>query len=467
MSRQDRKRKAIVMKATFVFGAMLLVGYTSAVTIYQTGVKSQLSKNWSSEVVDETGWVGIDSCIALDANGNFHISHYDQGNRNLKYAYWDGNSWQNETVDSDGDIGEESGIAVDSDGNPHISYIDCTNCAVKYAGKIGGTWNIEEVYLSGGGNPISGTSIALDSNERPCIVFSEEPDDWVRYAYRDGDEWEIEDVCMYGEDVYLALDSGNTPHVSFLKNESQICYATRISDVWNVQVVDSSTQAGGDTGIAVDSNSHPHIAYNDYGNGAKKYAVWDGTSWNTEIIASDVGSEEGTKIAVDSQNRPHIVYSDNNSEFLKYAFWDGGSWTTETIDRMGNPSIVLGNSDKPHVSHGYTVGDDIEAETEILKYSVREAAGGNGDEEEGNGEEGSGCFIATAAYGTATTEEVKRLSEFRDEYVLTNRAGQSFVRWYYRHSPKVASFIRNRRPLKLIVRLHLKPIIWMCALLDR
>jgi len=330
----------------------------------------QPSENWHSEVADDTGWVGIDSCIAIDANNSPHISHYDEGNKNLKYAYWNGGSRQNEIVDSDGDVGEESGIAIDGDGNPHISYIDNINCALKYARKIGGSWNIEEVYRSADGNPISGSSIALDSNGHPCIVFDEEPDDDVRYAYWDGSEWKIEYVCAGGEDVYLVLDSNDTPHVSFLKDESRIYYATRMSGAFDVQVVDSSTQAEGDTGIAVDSNNHPHIVYNDYGSSTKKYARWEGTSWNTKTIASNVGNGEGIKIAVDSLDRPHIVYDDESDERLKYTVLDGGSWTTETIDKLGNPSIAIDDSDRSHVSHEYTVGDDIKTETAILKYST-------------------------------------------------------------------------------------------------
>lgn len=78
----------------------------------------------------------------------------------------------------------------------------------------------------------------------------------------------------------------------------------------------------------------------------------------------------------------------------------------------------------------------------------------------GGGGGGGGCSIATAAYGTPMAEEVNTLSKFRDEYLLASRAGQALVKFYYRHSPKVADFIQNREPLKAIVRTGLKPFIW-------
>jgi predicted outer membrane repeat protein len=72
---------------------------------------------------------------------------------------------------------------------------------------------------------------------------------------------------------------------------------------------------------------------------------------------------------------------------------------------------------------------------------------------------GGSCFIATAVYGTPAAREVGVLSEFRDRYLLTNRAGAAFVRTYYRFSPPVARFIAVRRPLKVAVRTCLAPVV--------
>jgi hypothetical protein len=70
------------------------------------------------------------------------------------------------------------------------------------------------------------------------------------------------------------------------------------------------------------------------------------------------------------------------------------------------------------------------------------------------------CFIATAAYGSGLAPEVAVLREFRDRYLLTNRAGQAFVDWYYAVSPPVAAFIAEHDSLKTAVRLGLTPVVY-------
>ncbi len=72
----------------------------------------------------------------------------------------------------------------------------------------------------------------------------------------------------------------------------------------------------------------------------------------------------------------------------------------------------------------------------------------------------SGCFIATAAYGSPLDPHLDSLRDFRDRFMMTNRPGRALVRFYYRHSPPLADFISNRDWLRAIIREVLTPMVF-------
>jgi len=62
------------------------------------------------------------------------------------------------------------------------------------------------------------------------------------------------------------------------------------------------------------------------------------------------------------------------------------------------------------------------------------------------------CFVATAAYGTGTAEEINLLSEFRDVVLLTTGLGAGLVSLYYQVSPPIAEVISQHDFLRTAVR---------------
>lgn len=75
------------------------------------------------------------------------------------------------------------------------------------------------------------------------------------------------------------------------------------------------------------------------------------------------------------------------------------------------------------------------------------------------------CFIATACFGSKFEPAVVLLRQFRDKYLLSNDAGQAFVKFYYHYSPPIAAFIADNEVLRFVCRGILAPVIGIVYLL--
>ncbi len=75
----------------------------------------------------------------------------------------------------------------------------------------------------------------------------------------------------------------------------------------------------------------------------------------------------------------------------------------------------------------------------------------------------SGCLIATAAFGSELSPQVRFLRSFRDDMILSTAAGSSFMNvfnaWYYSFSPQVADYERSNSWMQQAVRGSIYPLI--------
>ena len=72
------------------------------------------------------------------------------------------------------------------------------------------------------------------------------------------------------------------------------------------------------------------------------------------------------------------------------------------------------------------------------------------------------CFIATAAYGSSTAQQLDVLREFRDDVLLESTIGSGLVDLYYQVSPPIAEFISEHSFVRTLVReLLVDPIVWL------
>jgi hypothetical protein len=78
--------------------------------------------------------------------------------------------------------------------------------------------------------------------------------------------------------------------------------------------------------------------------------------------------------------------------------------------------------------------------------------------------EGGECFIATAAYGSSMTPEVRTFRLFRDRFLLGSVYGKGLIALYYRLSPPLAAAIAENPPLRGMARVALVPPLLLADL---
>ena len=75
------------------------------------------------------------------------------------------------------------------------------------------------------------------------------------------------------------------------------------------------------------------------------------------------------------------------------------------------------------------------------------------------------CFIATAAFGDPLDQRINILRRFRDTVLLKSDIGRYLVAFYYKMSPPIAAYIHQHKPLQVMTRVCLIPVITIISLI--
>ena len=85
-------------------------------------------------------------------------------------------------------------------------------------------------------------------------------------------------------------------------------------------------------------------------------------------------------------------------------------------------------------------------------------------------EEGGGCLIATAAFGSELAPQIQQLREIRDNTILSTKSGTAFMngfnQLYYSFSPLIADLERENPIFKEAVKLSITPMLSTLSILN-
>jgi len=153
----------------------------------------------------------------------------------------------------------------------------------------------------------------------------------------------------------------------------------------------------------------------------------------------------------------------------------------EEIHRVSGNAAVGGDFEK------FTFGADQTGPTTIKFENIRNtgqetefalvvvpgskvSTSTNESSENESSEEGGGCLIATAAYGSEMSPQVQLLREIRDNQLMNTEAGTSFMsgfnEMYYSFSPTIADMERENPMFKEVVKLGLTPMLSSLAIME-
>ncbi|MGR0480518.1 MAG: SGNH/GDSL hydrolase family protein [Candidatus Electronema sp. V4] len=180
------------------------------------------------------------------------------------------------------------------------------------------------------------------------------------------------------------------------------------------------------------------------------------TAFNLENMAQQAKTAGATPImSTITPNSEPSHAPDNYNPLITAAAANGGYTLVDTYSRMITDWKNLTSDGLHPTSAGaQKIATGFAEQINALKRSGDAAASGGS----GGGDDG-GCFIATAAYGSALEPQVVLLRKFRDLRLLTNGPGRAFVAWYYQHSPPAADFIARHDLLRLTVQAALLPLL--------
>lgn len=140
---------------------------------------------------------------------------------------------------------------------------------------------------------------------------------------------------------------------------------------------------------------------------------------------------------------------------LKYEFEEDGTYTLE----FGIEGILFQPIPLEKVSFDIVVGEaDAQPDTPVSETPST------------SNDEGGGCLIATATYGSELSPQVQQLRELRDNTILKTESGKSFMtsfnEFYYSFSPGIADFERENQMFKEGMKLALTPMLTSLSILN-
>lgn len=171
------------------------------------------------------------------------------------------------------------------------------------------------------------------------------------------------------------------------------------------------------------------------------------------LLDIDKGREQIKKIPerINPQNDKNWAFIAN--DFEKW-FWHDNHWIS-TYGKTNFPgfAVMVGvqKIPKKEINEAVRYSKDNDSITISYRPPTRVS------------KQKSGCFIATAVYGSSEEYQIKVLQSFRDNWLEKQIWGSAFINFYYRVGPYIGKYIKEHDPLRIPIRKLLNFFVHLIA----
>jgi peptidyl-prolyl cis-trans isomerase B (cyclophilin B) len=141
---------------------------------------------------------------------------------------------------------------------------------------------------------------------------------------------------------------------------------------------------------------------------------------------------------------------------------------TESIKIKYREAVIAGNNKFYKVSYA-SIEDEFDNNSQLFENSLKSFKILSKSKNE-NPDNGGGCLIATAAFGSELAPQVQQLRETRDNILMNTESGKTFLssfnQLYYSFSPTIADWERQNPIFKETVRIAITPLLTSLLVLN-
>ena len=194
----------------------------------------------------------------------------------------------------------------------------------------------------------------------------------------------------------------------------------------------------------------------------------------THYLLSQYVFEDGDRIKIIYESIPKTTSPTQNT-FVPFDEYEGKKWNMEELMELRDEIMERSELDEKSekIMEDRNAKLEAEKESQEAKIVQLEAEKENQQEKIAQLEaeqNGGGCLIATATYGSELSPQVQQLRELRDNQLMNTESGSAFMSTfndiYYSFSPVIADYERENPLFKEIVKIAITPMISSLSLME-